>query len=82
MVTKIPLFLKPITLDKVIQNAQEKFFLKAIVHHLTVLLRLELSLTDGAEVTMPRSLYCLLKDHWLVIKLLIKAVKVDLFQEP
>jgi hypothetical protein len=75
------LSLKPTTLDKNIQNAQEKSLVKAIVRHHTVLLPSELLLTDGAELMMHHSHYYPLKGHWLVIKLLIKDVKVDSSQE-
>jgi hypothetical protein len=75
------LFHKHTISDKNILNVPVKYIIKEIVHHHILLHQLVLLLIDGVKVIKLIIQDYHHKDHWPVIKLLIKDVKVDLYQE-
>lgn len=79
--TRILSFHKHTISDKNIQNVLVQYIIKEIVHHHIVLHQLVLSLIDGVKMIKLIIQDYHHKDHWHVIKLLIKVVKVDLYQE-
>lgn len=78
---RILLYHKHTISDKNIQNVLVEYILKEIAHHHIVLLQQVLSLIDGVNMIKLIIQDYHHKDHQLVIKLLIKDVEVDLYQE-
>lgn len=65
-----------------ILSAIDQFPLKETAHHHTVWLLSVPSMIDGAEAINKSIQFCLLRDLWLVTKLLINNANKDLFLEP